>query len=72
MATKLASHVPKTASDDGVIDAARVALGDVLVDAKQHVDEVMLAVRRDSLVEACRLLRDSRPRISAAYGHCRG
>ncbi len=59
MATKLASHVPKTASNDGVIDAARVVLGDVLVDAKQHVDEVMLAVRRDSLVEACRLLRDT-------------
>lgn len=59
MATKLASHVPKTASNDGVIDAAKAAFGDVLIDAKEHVGEVTLTVRRESLVEVCRLLRDT-------------
>ena len=59
MATKLAPHVPKTASNEGVIEAAKAALGDVLVETNQHVGEITLSVRRDGLVDACRLLRDT-------------
>jgi NADH-quinone oxidoreductase subunit C len=59
MATKFASHVPKMASDEGVIDAARAALGDALLGIKQAVDEITLTVRRESIVEVCRALRDT-------------
>jgi NADH-quinone oxidoreductase subunit C len=59
MATKFASHVPKMASDEGVIDAAKAALGDALLDVKEEVDEITLTVRRESIVEVCRTLRDT-------------
>ncbi len=59
MAVKLASHVPQTASDEGVIDAAKKALGDMLLETKEHVGEITLTVRRDSVVEALRKLRDT-------------
>ena len=59
MAVKLAQHVPQTASDEGVIDAARKALGDKIVDVKDHVGEITLTVRRDSVVDALRILRDT-------------
>ena len=59
MATKFASHVPKMASDDGVIEAAKAALGDALLDVKSHVGEITLTVKRESVVEACRALRDT-------------
>ena len=49
---------PKYASNDGVIDAGRAALGGLLLDASEHVSEVRLDVRRDGLVDAMRLLRD--------------
>jgi NADH-quinone oxidoreductase subunit C len=59
MAVKLAQHVPQTASDEGVIDAARKALGDKIIDAKDHVGEITLTVRRDSVVDVLRTLRDT-------------
>ena len=59
MSVKLATHVPKMASDEGVIDAAKAALGDALVDAQEHVGEVMLTVCRESVVDALRILRDA-------------
>jgi NADH-quinone oxidoreductase subunit C len=59
MATQFASHVPKMASDDGVIDSARKALGDALLDVKMDVGEITLIVRRESIVEVCRGLRDT-------------
>ncbi|WP_426693310.1 NADH-quinone oxidoreductase subunit C [Sphingomonas sediminicola] len=59
MAVKLALHVPKTASDEGVIDAAKKALGDKIIDVKDHVGEITLTVRRDSVVDALRTLRDT-------------
>ena len=49
---------PKHATNDGVIDAARGALGDLLVAASEHVSEIRLDVRRDGLVDAMRRLRD--------------
>ena len=59
MTVQLASHVPKMASDEGVIDTARAALGEALLDASEHVGEIMLTVRRDSIAEVCRALRDT-------------
>jgi NADH-quinone oxidoreductase subunit C len=59
MAAELATHVPKMASDDGVIDAARKALGDALLDTKQAVGEVTLTVKRDEIVHVLKSLRDT-------------
>jgi len=59
MSLKLATHVPKMASDKGVIDAAKAALGDALIDARDHVGEITLVVRRETVVDACRALRDT-------------
>ena len=49
---------PKYAANDGVIEAARAALGEALIDASETVGEVRLDVRRGSVVEALRALRD--------------
>jgi NADH-quinone oxidoreductase subunit C len=59
MAVKLAPHVPKTASNDGVIDAAKKALGGALLDTKDHFGEIMLTVQRDEIANALKLLRDT-------------
>jgi NADH-quinone oxidoreductase subunit C len=59
MPVNLASHLPKMASDEGVVDAAKAALGDSLMDVKDAVGEITLTVRRESIVEACRALRDT-------------
>ncbi|HET7606287.1 MAG TPA: NADH-quinone oxidoreductase subunit C [Sphingomicrobium sp.] len=59
MALAFASHVPKTASNVGVIEAARAALGDALIEATDLVGEITLTVRRERIVEVCRALRDT-------------
>lgn len=59
MPVQLATQIPKTASDEGVIDAARKALGDALLSTKEDVGEITLIVRRDSIVDVCRALRDT-------------
>ena len=59
MPVNLASHVPKMAPNDGVIDAAKAALGGALIEARDHVGDIILVVARDSLVDVCRLLRDT-------------
>jgi NADH-quinone oxidoreductase subunit C len=59
MAAKLAPHVPKMASDEGVIDAARKAIGDALIEARDRVGEITLVVKRDAVVDVCRTLRDT-------------
>ena len=54
------SHsAPRTASDEGVIAAAEKALGDLVLETKDHADEITLTVQREGLAEACRLLRDT-------------
>jgi len=55
----LAPHVPKMASDEGVIAATRKALGKALIDAKDAVGEITLVVGRDAIVEVLRKLRDT-------------
>ena len=59
MPVTLASHVPQMASDAGVIEAARKVLGDVLLDAIEHVGEITLAVKRDEITNVLKLLRDT-------------
>ena len=55
----LAPHVPRTAPDDGVIEAAKAAFGDAIVEVKVHVGEITLTVRRESVVDVLRALRDT-------------
>ena len=55
----LAPHVPRMASDEGVIGAAKKALGKSLLDARDLVGEITLVVSRDSIVEVLRRLRDT-------------
>jgi NADH-quinone oxidoreductase subunit C len=54
-----ALHVPRTASDEGVIDAAKKALGAALLATKQAVSEVTLTVERDEIANVLRTLRDT-------------
>ena len=49
---------PKISSNDGVIDAARAALGSKLVDAVEAHGEIALHIERGALVEAMIALRD--------------
>ena len=51
---------PRYAANDGVIDAARAALGPWLIDARKHVGEVALVVDRANLVPAMIALRDTK------------
>jgi NADH-quinone oxidoreductase subunit C len=55
----VALHVPRTASDEGVIDAAKVALGDMIVDVKTHVGEITLTVKREEIANVLKTLRDT-------------
>ena len=55
----VATHVPRTSSDEGVIEAAKAAVGDALVDVKTHVGEITLTVARDSITDVLRALRDT-------------
>ena len=59
MPVKLAPHVPRMAPNDGVIEAATAALGDALVEAREHVGDITLVVRREAVVDVCRALRDT-------------
>jgi NADH-quinone oxidoreductase subunit C len=47
------------APNSGVVDAARGALGQALVDVVELADEITLVVQRDSIVEVLRGLRDT-------------
>jgi len=59
MPVKLAPHVPRTASNDGVVDAVRKAIGKALIDAQEAVGEVILTVEREAIADVCRALRDT-------------
>ena len=55
----VALHVPRMASDEGVIDAAKAAVGDALLNVKEAVGEITLTVRRESVADVLRTLRDT-------------
>ncbi|HEY9284383.1 MAG TPA: NADH-quinone oxidoreductase subunit C [Pyrinomonadaceae bacterium] len=52
------NSAPRIAPREGLIDEVTAALGDALIEAKDAVGEVSLTVRRESIVEVCRTLRD--------------
>ena len=54
----MGSPHPRYASNEGVIAAARAALGDRLLDANETVGEVRLDVRREAIAGALAILRD--------------
>ncbi len=55
----MASHVPTMASDEGVIVAAKAAIGDALIEVREQVGEITLVVGRDSIVAVLKALRDT-------------
>lgn len=50
---------PRFASSEGVLDTLTAALGDRVVAAHEAHGEIVVTVRRDSIEDALRLLRDS-------------
>src|ERR1043165_8019155 len=52
------NSAPRIAPREGLIDEVAAALGDALIEARDAVGEVSLTVRRESVVEVCRTLRD--------------
>jgi NADH-quinone oxidoreductase subunit C len=52
------NSAPRIAPREGLIDEVRAALGEALLEARDAVDEVSFTVRRESVVEVCRILRD--------------
>jgi NADH-quinone oxidoreductase subunit C len=50
---------PRTASNEGMIASAEAALGDLVIESKDAAGEITLTVRREGIVDACRLLRDT-------------
>jgi NADH-quinone oxidoreductase subunit C len=52
------NSAPRIAPRDGLIDEVTAALGDILIETKDAVDEVSFTVRRESLLDVCRTLRD--------------
>ena len=55
----LATHVPRTAPDEGVIDAAKAAIGDALIEVREAVGEITLVVERESIAVVLKALRDT-------------
>jgi NADH-quinone oxidoreductase subunit C len=53
------SSAPRYIANDGVIDAAAAALGDMLIETSELVSEVSLTVDRDRLVAVMTALRDT-------------
>jgi NADH-quinone oxidoreductase subunit C len=49
---------PKTASNDGVKDTLSAALGTMLLDAQEAHGEILFSVKRDSIADVLRMLRD--------------
>src|ERR671932_279335 len=52
------NSAPRVAPRMGLADEMKAALGDALLEGKDCVGEVTLTIRRDSVVDACRTLRD--------------
>jgi NADH-quinone oxidoreductase subunit C len=52
------NSAPRIAPREGLIDEVTAALGDSLIEAMDAVGEVSLTVRRESIVDVCRTLRD--------------
>lgn len=55
---KVLHSAPRFASNDGVRDTLVAALGDMAVDAREDFGEISITVRRESIEDVLRLLRD--------------
>jgi NADH-quinone oxidoreductase subunit C len=55
----VALHVPRTASDEGVVDVAKKALGPAILAVKEHVGEITLTVKCNEIVSVLKKLRDT-------------
>jgi NADH-quinone oxidoreductase subunit C len=54
----MSSSAPRIPVREGIIDEVKAAIGDALIEAKDAVGEVSLTVKRDSIADVCRTLRD--------------
>jgi len=54
----MASPAPLIAPRDGIVDEIKAAIGDAFLGSKDEVGEVSIDIRRDSIVDVCRILRD--------------
>lgn len=54
----MASPAPLIAPRENILGEVGAAIGDALIEAKDAVGEVSLTVKRESIVEVCRILRD--------------
>jgi NADH-quinone oxidoreductase subunit C len=52
------NSAPRIAAREGIIDDVKAAIGEALIEAKDAVGEVSLTVKRESIVDVCRTLRD--------------
>ena len=52
------NSAPRIAVREGLIEEVTAALGDALIETMDAVDEVSFTVRRESLLDVCRTLRD--------------
>jgi NADH-quinone oxidoreductase subunit C len=52
------NSAPRIAPREGLIDEVTAELGDALIEATDAVGEVSLTVRRESVLDVCRTLRD--------------
>jgi len=52
------NSAPRIPAREGIIDEVKAAIGEALIEAKDAVAEVSLTVKRESVVEVCRTLRD--------------
>jgi NADH-quinone oxidoreductase subunit C len=52
------NSAPRIAPREGLIDEVTAALGDSLIETKDAVDEVSFTIRRESVLDVCRTLRD--------------
>jgi NADH-quinone oxidoreductase subunit C len=52
------NSAPRIAARDGIADAVKLSLGSLYVEHKDAVGELSFTVKREGIVEACRMLRD--------------
>jgi NADH-quinone oxidoreductase subunit C len=52
------NSAPRIAPREGLLDEVAAALGEAVLETKDAVGELTLTVRRESIVEVCRTLRD--------------
>jgi NADH-quinone oxidoreductase subunit C len=55
----MASPAPLVAPREGIVDAVKAAIGDAFLSAREELDEVSIDVRRESISDVLRTLRDS-------------